>query len=111
MEAYQPLQYYHNIEMLAPVFPHKDFFDDYKILVSEIAKLNCRIPPLVNIYMKVASTMQCFGTSDNESFGETEETVILIKIEDIYKEKIDRHIKPSSLKKLNDYKNILFRKK
>lgn len=111
MEAYHPQQYYHNKEILESIFPHDNFNDDYKILVREIDKLDCKIPPLVNIYMKVASTMQCFGTSDNESFGATEETVILIKIEDIYQEKIARHLKPASINKFNDYKNLFFRKK
>ncbi|HOS16238.1 MAG TPA: GNAT family N-acetyltransferase [Bacteroidales bacterium] len=111
MEAYKPQQYYHNKEILESIFPHDNFNDDYKILVREIDKLDCKIPPLVNIYMKVASTMQCFGTSDNESFGATEETVILIKIEDIYQEKIARHLKPASINKFNDYKNLFFRKK
>ncbi|HON20916.1 MAG TPA: hemolysin, partial [Bacteroidales bacterium] len=74
-------------------------------------KLECKIPPLVNIYMRVASTMQCFGTSDNEEFGETEETVILIKIDDIYEDKKERHINPKTIKSFNDYKNLIFRKK
>jgi hypothetical protein len=111
MEAYHPQQYYHNKEILESIFPHDNFNDDYKILVREIDKLDCKIPPLVNIYMKVASTMQSFGTSDNESFGATEETGILIKIEDIYQEKIARHLKPASINKFNDYKNLFFRKK
>lgn len=111
MEAYTPQKYYHDIKNLSVLFPNDNFKDDYKSLVHEVDKLGCKIPPLVNIYMKVASTMQCFGTSDNEEFGDTEETVILIKIDDIYEEKKSRHINPKSYKSLNDYKNLLFRKK
>lgn len=111
MKAFNPLTYYHDISQLTPLFPNDNFKDDYKALVHEIDKIGCKIPPLVNIYMKVASTMQCFGTSDNIEFGATEETVILIKIEDIFEEKKARHLKPKSFKNLNDYKNLLFRKK
>jgi len=111
MEAYNPLKSYHDEAELTHLFPADNFKDDYKTLVHEVDKIGCKIPPLVNIYMKVASTMQCFGTSDNEEFGATEETVILIKIEDIYEEKIARHLNAKSFKNLNDYKNLLFRKK
>ena len=111
MGAYTPQKYYHDENRLAALFPNDNFKDDYKSLVHEVDKLGCKIPPLVNIYMKVASTMQCFGTSDNEEFGDTEETVILIKIDDIYEEKKARHLNPKSYKSLNDYKNLLFRKK
>ncbi len=111
MGAYTPQKYYHEEIRLAALFPNDNFKDDYKSLVHEVDKLGCKIPPLVNIYMKVASTMQCFGTSDNEEFGDTEETVILIKIDDIYEEKKARHLNPKSYKSLNDYKNLLFRKK
>lgn len=111
MKAYTPQTYYHNENILAPLFPNDNFKDDYKALIQEVDKRGCKIPPLVNIYMKVASTMQCFGMSDNEKFGDTEESVILIKIDDIYEEKIARHLKSKSFKSLNDYKNLIFRKK
>lgn len=111
MKAYKPLPYYHDESKLASLLPNDNFKDDYKSLVQEITKLECKIPPLINIYMRVASTMQCFGTSDNEDFGETEETVILVKIDDIYEDKKERHINPKTIKSFNDYKNLIFRKK
>jgi hypothetical protein len=36
--------------------------------------------------------MKTFGTSANESFGEVEETGILITIPDIFSKKRDRHL-------------------
>ena len=36
--------------------------------------------------------MKVFGTAINDTFGDVEETAILITIKDIYKEKRDRHI-------------------
>ncbi len=111
MKAYKPLGYHHDESVIAPLLPHNDFKEDYKALVHEIDKTGSKIPPLINIYMRVASTMQCFGTSDNEEFGDTEETVILVKIDDIYPDKKERHLNPKLSKNLNDYKNGIFRKK
>jgi hypothetical protein len=42
--------------------------------------------------MNLSSTMKTFGTSANESFGEVEETGIMITIPDIFDEKKDRHL-------------------
>jgi hypothetical protein len=61
-------------------------------LNTEAAKLQCKIPPLINIYMGLSPTMYSFGTSDNQSFGDVEETAILINVNDIYDVKKERHI-------------------
>jgi len=42
--------------------------------------------------MNLSSTMKIFGTALNESFGNVEETGIMITIEDIYPKKVHRHI-------------------
>lgn len=41
--------------------------------------------------------MKVFGTSINKGFGGVEETGILVKIDDMYFEKIERHITPLKL--------------
>ena len=50
------------------------------------------IPPLINQYMQLSSTMKTFGTAINKDFGGVEETGILVRISDIYESKKDRHI-------------------
>jgi hypothetical protein len=61
------------------------------------------IPPLVNAYMNLSSTMKCFGTALNQTFGAVEETGIIVTIGDIFDIKKDRHLhydpneKPSHL--------------
>jgi hypothetical protein len=50
------------------------------------------VPPLVNIYMSLSSTMKTFGTAINPEFGNVEETAILVTIDDIYPEKKERHV-------------------
>jgi hypothetical protein len=42
--------------------------------------------------MSLSPTMRSFGTVLNQYFGEVEETMILVKIEDIYAEKKSRYI-------------------
>lgn len=87
-----PLKPKYNLTLLERLFPNKAIKDNYKILNQAVRALGQNIPPLVNAYMNLSSTMQVFGTAINDEFGYVEETGILIKIADIYQEKRDRHI-------------------
>ena len=69
-----------------------NYADDYKILNKEVRNLGENIPPLVNAYMNLSSTMKTFGTAINPGFGDVEETGILITIPDIASGKARRHI-------------------
>ncbi len=69
-----------------------DFKSDYLLLNSEVRKRGVNIPPLVNAYMGLSPTMKMFGGGINHEFSEVEETCIMITFEEIYKEKIERHI-------------------
>ncbi len=69
---------------------------DFKEAVKELS-LFCRareenIPPLINNYMQLSSTMKSFGTASNPDFGGVEETGILITIADIFEAKKERHL-------------------
>jgi hypothetical protein len=66
--------------------------DAHKILNHHVRSLNENIPPLVNAYMNLSSTMKSFGTAINDEFGDVEETGILVTIKDIYPSKKERHI-------------------
>jgi hypothetical protein len=92
--------------LVSPIFPLKQVFDqqkldamfdggnyekDYKILVHQVRHRGENIPPLVNAYMNLSSTMLCFGTALNPGFGDVEETGILVTIDDIYDFKKERH--------------------
>ena len=88
------------IEELKRIFIGKDFHEDYKLLSRNIRTLGETIPPLINSYMNLSSTMKSFGTSTNPHFGNVEETGILISIADIYDEKKERHILNPKLKPL-----------
>ncbi len=78
--------------ILDVIFSGKNYEEDYKILFQKIRSMGENIPPLVNIYMNLSATMKTFGTATNDSFGEVEETGIMIKVSDIYQEKKERHL-------------------
>jgi len=92
LKPIKPLSFYHKESELASILTADDFNEDFKILTHEAAQLNCKIPPLINIYMGLSPTMYCFGTAENPSFGGVEETAILINVNDIYESKKERHI-------------------
>ncbi len=70
----------------------KPFKDGHLILNHKVKELEEHIPPLINSYMNLSSTMKTFESALNPDFGDVEETGILIDIRDIYPTKKDRHI-------------------
>lgn len=82
-----------------------NYQNSYRTMSKYIREHGSTIPPLFNAYMSLSATMKMFGTAINEPFGNVEETAIMITIEDIYPEKIERHLiynkdeKPEHLKK------------
>jgi hypothetical protein len=89
----EPLSYHHHEDYLKPHFVLNNYKEDIKILNKLVRELGETIPPLINSYMNLSPTMKAFGTAMNYKFGEVEETGILIKIDDIYPEKKERHLK------------------
>lgn len=68
------------------------FKEGHSILNKRVRALGENIPPLMNAYMNLSSTMRVFGTAINPTFGGVEETGILVRIADIYESKKERHI-------------------
>lgn len=79
-------------KILDNIFSGDNYDEDYKIMVQKVRKLGENVPPLVNAYMNLSSTMRTFGTSLNDHFGNVEETGILLTINDIYHQKKERHV-------------------
>lgn len=91
METISPLV----MESKAADFPSLeglDFKEGFKVLNSFVRERGEFVPPLVNIYMNLSATMKTFGTAINKEFGGVEETGILVVIDDIYTEKVERHM-------------------
>ncbi|MCD4771937.1 MAG: GNAT family N-acetyltransferase [Bacteroidales bacterium] len=86
-----PLKLTTEVKVLKNIFTGCNYSEDYKILIKNIRSLNEQIPPLMNAYMNLSSTMKSFGTTINKTFGDVEETGIIVTISDIYDIKKDRH--------------------
>jgi hypothetical protein len=76
---------------LKATFTGKDYNENYRILVKNVREHGAAVPPLVNAYMNLSSTMRSFGTALNAPFGNVEETGILVTIADIFRSKIERY--------------------
>jgi hypothetical protein len=74
------------------LFNKDSYAENYKILQQFVRKQYANIPPLVNAYMNLSLTMKTFGTTINSTFGNVEETGIMITISDIHPEKKERHL-------------------
>lgn len=78
-------------EELKSIFTGNNYTENYRILVKHVRDRGAAVPPLVNAYMGLSSTMRSFGTAINVPFGKVEETGIMITISDIYRDKFERH--------------------
>lgn len=74
------------------IFTNKDYMDDYRVLSQNVRAFGENIPPLINAYMNLSPSLKTFGTVNNPYFGDVEETAIMITINDLYKQKVERHI-------------------
>jgi hypothetical protein len=97
----RPLSYKTDVSAFEDLFTGENFEANHKILFQEVRKLGENIPPLVNSYMVISPSMRTFGTALNDTFGNVEETGILITIADIYEQKKDRHINTYLKKEVN----------
>ncbi|MBN9293829.1 MAG: GNAT family N-acetyltransferase [Flavobacteriia bacterium] len=88
----RPLKIKENISFVERDLEGLEYKEGYKKLNAYVKQYGEFIPPLVSVYMSLSPTMKTFGTCINEDFGGVEETGILIKIEDIYEEKKERHL-------------------
>jgi len=89
----EPLLIETDYNKLHDLFVGRNYKEDYQILQRSVRELGSYVPPLVNAYMNLSSTMRSFGTAYNHAFGETDETGILVAVDDIYPEKSERHLK------------------
>lgn len=87
-----PLGYHHPLSELEGIFNKDTYKENHKILSQIVRSRGTTIPPLINSYMNLSPSMRSFGTALNDSFGKVEETGILVKIDEIYPEKKERHI-------------------
>lgn len=89
-----PVELENDISWFIDTIKGLSYKDAHLELTHEVKKRGERIPPLVNNYMNLSSTMRTFGTAINPEFGGVEETGLMVTIADIYPSKKDRYIQP-----------------
>jgi hypothetical protein len=90
---FEPLEFSTDSQFLAGILNGQSYNDDYKQLSINVRARGENIPPLINAYMNLSPTMKVFGTAMNYSFGDVEETALMVTLNDMYDEKIERHLK------------------
>ena len=90
--AKEPLKMATDRAKLTAIFTGQGYEEDYKILSREVRACGENIPPLINAYMNLSPSMKTFGTVLNKTFGDVEETGIMITVNDLYKAKVERHV-------------------
>jgi len=88
----EPLKMATDRARLTAIFTGQNYGEDYKILSKEVRACGENIPPLINAYMNLSPSMRTFGTVLNKSFGDVEETGIMITLNDLHKAKVERHV-------------------
>jgi hypothetical protein len=88
----EPLDTNMDIKEMEKIFDGTNFMEDYRILSQKVRAFGENIPPLINAYMNLSPSLRTFGTVLNPSFGNVEETAMMITINDLYKQKVERHV-------------------
>jgi hypothetical protein len=93
MRPKNPIEIKSNKTKTVERHPSSNFEEDFKLLNSQFRNMGITIPPLINSYIRLSPTLKVFGAYHDNSFGNVDETGIMITIADIYPNKVDRHIK------------------
>ena len=88
---YEVLPIQSDLNELNALFSGRNYKDDYQILVRNVRALDSAVPAMVNAYMTLSPTMRSFGTAINTEFGNTDETGLLVALQDIVPEKKARY--------------------
>ena len=79
--------------LLQLVLRENDLKSDLRLLKDALKRLGMGIPPLVNSYINSSSTMKIFGSAVNDELSDAIETGLMIRFDEIYEEKRERHIR------------------
>ncbi|HHB79357.1 MAG TPA: GNAT family N-acetyltransferase [Saprospiraceae bacterium] len=88
----EPLGFTYNWDHYRHLFEGKTYKEGHRALNKFVRERKENIPPLINSYMNLTSTMKTFGSALNDDFGEVEETGILVTIRDIHEKMRHRYI-------------------
>ena len=109
MWPYHPTQIEMDYNKLVKLFNGRNYKEDYQILLHAVRARGCTVPPLVNAYMNLSSTMRYFGTCPDHGLPGTNGIGILITLKDINEDKRLRHIDSYTEKNFKLDRKRLFR--
>ena len=89
---YEQLSIESDYNKLVRLFNGRNYKEDYQILLRSVRDRGCTVPPLINAYMNLSSTMRSFGTCPNHHLAGTTDTGILITLSDIFPDKRQRYL-------------------
>ena len=91
IKGIKPLEMNIDADKYGRIFTGASYDEDYRILLGCVRGYKETIPPLINAYMNLSSTMRVFDTIANPDLGGIYDTGILLSIKDIYPEKYKRY--------------------
>jgi len=109
MWPYHPTEISMDYNQLVKTFNGRNYKEDYQILLHAVRSRGCTVPPLVNAYMNLSSTMRYFGTCPDHGLPGTNGIGILITLKDINADKRLRHIESYMEKNTKLDRRRLFR--
>ncbi|MBR1799541.1 MAG: GNAT family N-acetyltransferase [Bacteroidales bacterium] len=89
---YEPISIQTDFNELVHLFNGRNYKEDYQILLRTVRAHGSTVPPLINAYMNLSSTMRSFGTCPNHHLAGTTDTGILITLNDLFPEKRSRYL-------------------
>lgn len=108
MWPFHPTRIEMDYNKLVHLFNGRNYKEDYQILLHAVRARGCTVPPLVNAYMNLSSTMRYFGTCPDHGLPGTNGIGILITLKDINADKRVRHIDSYSEKNFKLDRKRLF---
>ncbi len=95
---YEKVEIESDYNSLVQLFNGRNYKEDYQILLHAVRGRGCTVPPLINAYMNLSSTMRSFGTCPNHHLVGTTDTGILITLSDLFPDKRQRYLESYQLK-------------
>ena len=108
IRPYKPLRSNVDVRILDLILSGDDLKEDIRCLKKALHQLGTSIPPLVNSYINASSTMKIFGSAVNDELSDAIETGLMVRFDDVYPDKRDRHIKTflaKRVKRLRRHRN------
>ena len=90
---YNPLPFTEETEVGLP-FVGEDKQENYHILQRAVREQGTVIPPMFSAYLNLTNELQFFGNAVNDELANVYETGIMVDIQTVYPEKLERYMTP-----------------